>query len=74
MSKRDFNAISISSDSDDERPDEKFFKNEIQTDNEPSTSSNSETIDMKQKSISDLLKVRFGSFLEHSLCYMDHDS
>ena len=73
MSKRDFNAISISSDSDDERPGG-VFKNEIQTDNEPSTSSNPETIDMKQKSISDLLKVRFGSFLEHSLCYMDHDS
>ena len=60
MSKRDFNAISISSDSDDERLDEKFFKNEIQTDNEPSASSNPGTIDLKQKSISDLLKVRFG--------------
>lgn len=59
MSKRDFNAISISSDSDDERLDG-FFKNEIQTDNEPSASSNSVTIDMKQKSIPDLLKVRFG--------------
>lgn len=59
MSKRDFNAISISSDSDDELLDGKFFKTEIQTDNEPSASSNPGTIDMKQKSISDLLKVRF---------------
>ena len=72
MSKRDFNAISISSDSDDELLDGKFFKTEIQTDNEPSASSNPGTIDMKQKSISDLLKVRL--FIKHSLCNIDHES
>ena len=64
MSKRDFNAISISSDSDDERtdrpdgPDGKIFKNEIDISDQPSTSFNTDAPDGKQKSLSELLKAR----------------
>ena len=58
MSKRNSNAISISSDSDDENTNEKIFKSEIDAYNQPSTSHNPEASDMKQHSISDLLKVR----------------
>ena len=58
MSKRDFNAISISSDSDDERPDGKVFKNEIDVNDQPSTSFNTDAPDGKQKSLPELLKVK----------------
>ena len=61
MSKRNSNAISISSDSDDENTNEKIFKSEIDAYNQPSTSHNTEASDMihmKQHNIPDLLKVR----------------
>ena len=76
MSKRDFNAISISSDSDDERldcpdgPDGKIFKNEIDISDQPSTSFNTDASDGKQKSLSELLKARLGySRMSHKYFY-----